>query len=126
VQRIEEIAVGDIVRARYSIGVTSELRPPTEEEKAQPFVTMEGTERAPDSTAPGGGAARVFRIVATVDAIDKTDQTATLRGPNGNYITVQVPDPTVLAAAKVGDSVVVTAAESIAISLEKVGSPKKK
>jgi hypothetical protein len=62
----------------------------------------------------------MFRVVATIDAIDKTDRTATLKGPRGNYVTVAVQDPALLESAKVGDTVVVTAAESVALSLEKV------
>jgi Cu/Ag efflux protein CusF len=120
VQRLDEVAVGDTIRVRYTIGVTSELRAPTAEEKAEPFVALEGGGRSPEGTAPAGGAARMFRIVATIDSMDKVAETATLKGPNGNMVTVKVQDPSLLDKAKVGDSVVVTAAESVALSVEKV------
>ena len=120
VKRFDEIAVGDTVRARYSIGITTELRAPTEEERADPFVAIEGGGAAPAGQAPAAGVARMFRIVATIEALDRTTQTVTLKGPNGNYFTVRVMEPDMLVKPHIGDSVVVSAAESIAISLEKL------
>ena len=66
----------------------------------------------------------MFRIVATIEAIDRKANTATLKGPKGNTVTVEVQDPTVLEKPKVGDTVVVTAAESVVVSLEKVDATK--
>ncbi|MCC8363815.1 hypothetical protein LK996_12100 [Lysobacter sp. A6] len=120
VKRFDEVAVGDTVRATYTVGITSELRAPTEEEKAEPLVAVEGGGVAPEGQAPAGGAARIFRVVATIEALDRTTQTATLKGPNGNYVTVKVQDPTLLTQPRIGDTVVVTAAESVVLSLEKV------
>jgi hypothetical protein len=126
VERFDEVEVGDTVRATYSIGIASELRPPTEEEAANPFVVIGGEGKAEKSEAPAAGAARMVRIVATVQSLDRTNNTVTLEGPNGNQVTVQVDDPALLGQARVGSSVVVTAAESVALSLEKVGAKKTK
>lgn len=120
VKRFDEIAVGDSVRATYTVGITSELRAPTEEEKAEPFVAVEGGAVAPEGEAPAAGGARIFRVVATIEALDRTTQTATLKGPSGSYFTVQVQDPTLLTKPHIGDTVVITAAESVVLSLEKV------
>jgi hypothetical protein len=124
VKRFDEVAVGDTVRAKYSVGITAELRAPTEEEKKDPFVAVEGGGTAPAPGTPAAGAARMFRVVATIEALDRTTQTATLKGPNGNYMTVKVPEPDMLLKPHIGDTVVVTAAESVVLSLEKV-APKK-
>ena len=126
VERFDEIEVGDTVRAKYSIGIASELRPPTDEERANPFVVMGGEGKAEKSDAPAAGAARMIRVVATVQSLDRSNNTVTLQGPNGNQVTVQVDDPALLGQARVGSSVVVTAAESVALSLEKVGAKKTK
>jgi hypothetical protein len=120
VQRFDQLAVGDKVHARYTIAVTSELRAPTEEEKAEPFMAVEGGGRTPEGAAPGAGAGRVVRVVATIEALDRTTQTATLKGPKGNYMTVEVSDPSILLKPHLGDTVVVTVAESVALSVEKV------
>ena len=119
-KRFDQLAVGDKVHARYTLAVTSELRAPTDAEKAEPFLAVEGGGRTPEGTAPGGGAGRLIRVVATIEALDRTAQTATLKGPNGNYVTVKVQDPTLLTQPRIGDTVVVTAAESVVLSLEKV------
>ena len=119
-KRFDEIAVGDTVRARYTVGMTAELRAPTEEEKKEPFVALESGGKSPDGTAPAAGAARMFRIVATIEALDRTTQTATLKGPDGAYLTVKVEDPVKLTKPHIGDYVVVSVAESVALSLEKV------
>ena len=126
VERFDEVEVGDTVRAKYSIGIASELRPPTEEEAANPFVVMEGAGKAEKTDAPAAGAGRVIRVVATVQSLDRANNTVTLQGPNGNQVTVQVEDPALLGQARIGSSVVVTAAESVALSLEKVGAKKTK
>ena len=119
-ERFDELAVGDTVRARYTIGMTAELRAPTEEEKAEPFIALESGGKSPAGTAPAAGAARMFRIVATIEALDRTTQTATLKGPDDTYLTVKVRDPSLLVKPRIGDTVVVTVAESMALSLEKV------
>ena len=120
VKRFDEFAVGDKVHARYTISVTSELRAPTEAEKADPLVVVEGGARAPTDAAPAAGAGRMIRVVATIEALDREKNTVTLKGPNGNSMTIEVADPSVLEKPKVGDTVVVTLAESVALSLEKV------
>jgi hypothetical protein len=119
VKRFDEVAVGDTVRAKYTVGITSELRAPTEEEKNDPLVAVEGGGRAPTDKAPAAGVGRMFRVVATIEAIDRAAETVTLKGPEGNYVTVKVQDPALLAKPKIGDTVVITAAESVVLSLEK-------
>lgn len=120
VKRLNEIKAGDDVTADYYIGIAAELRTPTEEEKAQPFVVLEGSTKAPKTTAPGAAAARSIRVVATIEGLDRPTQTVTLKGPMGRYVTVRVQDPDVLMKPRLGDTVVVTATEALAVSVEKV------
>lgn len=124
VKRLNEIKVGDEVTVEYYIGLAAELRAPTEEEKAQPFVVLDGTAKAPKTSAPSGAEARIVRVVATIEGLDRTTQTVTLKGPRGRYLTVRVQDPAVLLKPRLGDTVVVTATEAIGVSVEKV-KPKK-
>jgi Cu/Ag efflux protein CusF len=119
VRRITEIKVGDTVNVQYYIGMAAELRAPTEEEKKEPFKIIDDTARAPKTEAPAGIKARTIRVVATVESMDQAAHTVTLKGPKGRYHTVQVEDPAVMAKVKKGDTVVVTAAEALAVSLEK-------
>lgn len=121
-KRLNEIKVGDDVTVDYYIGIAAELRTPTEEEKAQPFLVLEGTAKAPKTSAPGGAAGRSVRVVATVEGLDRPTQTVTLKGPMGRYLTVRVQDPAILMKPRLGDTVVVTATEALAVSVEKVKS----
>jgi hypothetical protein len=120
VQRLNEVKVGDDVTVKYYIGIAAELREPTAAEKAEPFKVIDAAGRAPATSAPGGAVVRVIRIVATVEGLDRPTQTVTLKGPGGRYVTVRVADPKILEKPRLGDTVVVTAAEALAVSLEKV------
>jgi hypothetical protein len=122
VKRLNEIKKGDQVTVDYYIGIAGELRTPTDEEKAQPFVVLDDEAKAPKGSAPAGGVARTVRVVATVEGLDRPSQTVTLKGPMGRYLTVRVEDPSVLMKPRLGDTVVVTAVEALAVSVEKVKS----
>jgi hypothetical protein len=119
VKRFDEIKVGDFVTAEYYMAVAGELRKPTADEEKHPIVVLEGAAKAPPGTAPAAGGLRRIRVVATIEGLDRPTQTATLRGPQGNYVTVRVADPSRLTQAHIGDKVVVTYTEALAISLEK-------
>jgi hypothetical protein len=122
VTRLNEIKKGDQVTVDYYIGIAGELRTPTAEEKAQPFVVLDDEAKGPKGSAPAGGVARTVRVVATVEGLDRPSQTVTLKGPMGRYLTVRVEDPSVLMKPRLGDTVVVTAVEALAVSVEKVKS----
>ena len=119
VQRLNEVKKGDQVIVEYYIGIAGELRPPTDEEKAQPYVVLEDEARTPKGDAPAGAVARTVRVVATVVGLDLPSQTATLKGPKGRYLTVHVDDPAKIKSAKIGDTVVVVATEGLAVTLVK-------
>jgi Cu/Ag efflux protein CusF len=120
VKRLNEIKVGDEVTAEYYIGIAAELRAPTDEEKAQPFVVVDEAGKAPAGQAPAAAGVRTVRVVATIEGLDRPSQTVTLKGPMGRYLTVRVQDPSILLKPRLGDTVVVTAAEALAVSVEKV------
>jgi hypothetical protein len=122
VKRLNEIKPGDEVTVDYYLGVAAELRAPTSEEAKEPLVVLEEKARAGSGSAPAGGAMRVIRVVATVEGLDRPSQTATLKGPRGRYLTVRVADPSILEKPRLGDTVVVTCAEAMAVSVEKVKS----
>jgi hypothetical protein len=58
--------------------------------------------------------------VALIEKIDKKNQTVTLKGPEGRTTDVKVKRPQMLDQVKVGDEVVITYTEALAISVEKV------
>jgi hypothetical protein len=56
----------------------------------------------------------------TVIAGDQVNKTITVQGPLGGLLTAPVRDPNVLATLKIGDTLVLTYTEAVALSLEKV------
>ena len=120
VKRLDEVKVGDFVRADYLVSVAAELRPPTAEEAKHPLVIMGVGERAAADSAPAGGVARRFKVVTTIEVLDRPAQTVTVKGPLGRYFTARVADPARLTQAHIGDTIVIVYTEALAISLEKV------
>ena len=119
VKRLNEFSVGDEVTADYYVSLAGELRAPTEDEKKNPLTILEGGARAPKDTAPAGGALRAFKVVATVVGLDLPTQSVTLQGPLGNYATIRAESVSNLKQLRLGDTVIVTYTEALAISLQK-------
>ena len=124
VKRLNEVKVGDDVTAKYFISVAAELRDPTDEEKANPIFVAEGMAKAPAGTAPAAGGLRVIRVVATVEGLERPTRRLTLKGPRGNYLTVRARDVNRLEKLHLGDTIVVTFSEALAVAVEK--TPKSK
>ena len=59
-------------------------------------------------------------MTAIITAIDKQKSTMTLKGPEGKLVNVQVQDPANLEKVKVGDELMITYTEALAISVEHV------
>ena len=71
---------------------------------------------------PAVGEARQVKMRGTISAIDKEKSTITLKGPKGRTVTLDVQDPTKLDVLKVGDPVVGTYIEAIAVEVKEAGS----
>lgn len=120
VKRLKEIQKGDTVAATYYISVAAELRPPTAEERKEPLVILEGAAKAPPGTSPAGGGLRQIKAVCTIEGLDRSTETVTLKGPLGRYASVRTADPANLPHLRIGDTVLVTYTEALAVSLEEL------
>ncbi len=120
VKRLNEIQVGDTVAADYYVSVAAELRPPTAEEEKQPLMILEGAGKSPPGTSPAGGGLRQIKAVCTIEGLDRPTETVTLKGPQGRYASVRVADPANLPHLRIGDTVLVTYTEALAISVEEI------
>jgi Cu/Ag efflux protein CusF len=125
VKRLDEVKVGDNVEADYYVAFAAEVRPPTAEEKANPLTVLEEKAKAPRGTDPAGGGLRVIKAVVTVEGLDRPTKSLTVAGPLGNLFTFQVEDVANLSKLRIGDTIVATYTEALAVSLEK-RAPKKK
>jgi hypothetical protein len=119
VKRLNEVKVGDDVTADYYVSLAAELRKPTPEEEKEPLVILDAKARAPKDTTPAGGQLRMFKVVTTVEGLERPTRLITLKGPRGNYVSVRARDLQNLEMLRLGDTVVVTYTEALAISLEK-------
>jgi Cu/Ag efflux protein CusF len=118
VRNLPQVKVGDVVVIQFYQAVTAEMRSPTAEEKANPREVVEATERAPLGAKPGAAEGRAVRIVGTISAIDMATLQVTVKDLDGAVFTVQARDPNNVAKFKVGDPVVFTYTEAIAIAVE--------
>jgi Cu/Ag efflux protein CusF len=119
VQRLNEIKVGDNVTAEYYVSLAADVRLPSAEEKANPIKVLDETAKAPEGTSPAAGALRIMRVLVTIEGLDRPTRSITVSGPNGNLLTVQVEDVSALSKVRLGDQMVVTYTEAIAVSLQK-------
>jgi hypothetical protein len=119
VKRLDEIKVGDLVQADYYVSIAAELRKPTAEEEKHPLMVLEGEGKTEPGSAPAAGAVRRFKVVTTVEGLDRASRTITVKGPRGNMLTARVADPSRLTQVHIGDTIVVTYTEALAVSLEK-------
>ena len=119
VKRLDEVKVGDFVRADYYVSIAAELRKPTPEEEKNPIVLLDAAGKAPPGTSPAAGGLRRFKVVTTIEGLDRPTQTITVKGPLGHYLTTRVADPSNLTKMRIGENIVVTYTEALAISLEK-------
>ena len=124
VKRLDEVKVGDDVTADYYVSVAGELRAPTEDEKKNPVSIIEAGARAPKGTEPAAGALRVIKIVTTVEGLDLPTQSVTLKGqgPMGHTATVRAKNVDNLKKLRLGDTIIVTYTEALAVSLQKVAA----
>lgn len=93
---------------------------------AIPSMVAQATGTAPapaeSKTPPAVGEAASVEVRGTVAAVDKKASTVTLKGPRGNTITLDVKDKAKLDAIKVGDPVVATYVEAIALRIQPPGT----
>jgi Cu/Ag efflux protein CusF len=120
VKNLDKVQVGDKVKFQYYESVAWEVKKAGE---ATPSMTKsEAMKRSDAEHLPAKLEATQTTVTTTIDAIDKQNQTATLKGPEGNTVVVKVRHPENLEKVNVGDKVVITYTEALAISVEKVAA----
>jgi len=120
VKRLNKVKVGDEVTADYFVSLAAELRKPTPEEEKNPIQVVEVAGKTSADAPPGAGAMRQYKVVTTIEGLDRPTQTVTVKGPMGHYVTARVKRPEVLNEMQLGENIVVTYTEAMAVSLHKV------
>jgi hypothetical protein len=117
VRNFDQIKKGDQVTAKYYQSVALGLRKPGEPPSAEEQSALM---RAEPGQKPGGVAIKTVQLSATIESIDKATREVTLKGPEGKTKTVKAGDAVKnFDSLKVGDQVVATMTEALAIGVMK-------
>ncbi len=115
-RNLDQVAVGDIVVAQYVSSISIEvIANDGMQAGALGLTTLERTEKG---EMPGVAAVDTEIVVYTVVNINLEANTFKLEGPDGTVEEFSARDPENLRRAEVGDLVVTTVTEAVAISVE--------
>jgi Cu/Ag efflux protein CusF len=113
VVNLPQVRVGDKVEIDYVQSLAVRMAQPGEVRNE----TTEMMTRAKPGSKPGAAEVTETTVTATIMALDQVNETATLKGPEGDVVVVKVQDPANLKKVKVGDTIVITYTEAAAISV---------
>jgi hypothetical protein len=117
VKRFAEFAVGDVIEIDYEQALALEFQPAGSENVPLTAIATGG--RADKDQAPGAAAAAGVQATVTVTAIDMPRRLVSITGPGGNVFQVKAGPKIQLEKLKVGDRLLATYVEAVAIKLEK-------
>jgi Cu/Ag efflux protein CusF len=124
VKNLPQVHKGDWVTVSYYESVAYQVK---KKGTAKPGVAgAADAATAPLGEMPAAVAGAAVTITATITAIDRVNDTVTLKGPKGKSVKVKVKDPSRLEGIKKGDLVDITYTEAVAISVDKAPKPSKK
>jgi len=116
-RNLDQVSVGDIVMAEYVESISIEVFAGDGSEPGAGEVSVAG--RSEKGEMPGAAVMDALVITATVEEINIEANTFKLKGPSGEIEEYTARDPENLKKAEVGDIVVITMTEAIALSVEK-------
>ena len=117
VRNFDQIKKGDQVTTKYYQSVALALRKPGEPPSAEEQSALL---RSEPGEKPGGVAIKTVQISATIESIDRATREVTLKGPEGKTKTVKAGDAVKnFDRLNVGDQVVATMTEALAIGVTK-------
>jgi hypothetical protein len=120
VERFDEIEVGEVVAFDFYTYIKAEFRKPTEAELAEPLVVIAEAGKANLDVEPGAAVGAMVKAVVTVQVINLPFMYVNVQGPQGNFTTFQMKDKDLIQKLHVGQVVILTYAEAVAVSLTKV------
>lgn len=122
VRNLAQVKVGDEVKFAYYESLAVRVL-----KKGEAFPAAgesAAMARAKPGEKPAGVVGKEVTVNATITAIDKAAKTATLKGEDGKSVTVTPRDPKNLEKVKVGDRLVLTYTEAVAVKVEKAEKKK--
>jgi hypothetical protein len=115
VKNLDQVNVGDVIVATYAEALAYEVKKGGTADATQ--TVAGGT--AEKGKMPAAAVANQVTVTVKITAIDPKVPTVTFTGPAGNSRTIKVRDPEKLKGVSVGDTVVLTYTEALAIKVDK-------
>ncbi|MFV8819216.1 hypothetical protein [Haliea sp. E17] len=122
--KLEDVSIGDRLKVAYMTAVEGEVREPTEEELANPWVVSEKDGAGMVDGQPTAGVARVIRAVCTIEGMNRLLRTVTVLDPKGRVHVIGDVEPAKMAGVTLGQTVFIEYQEALAMTLEPVGKSK--
>ena len=113
-KRFDELKVGDKLKVTYNNNVFVRLKPAGE----AAVDTAATASNMGKEARPGGVAAMVRTMTATINEIDKSTSSMTFVGPNGWKYSRRIVEPKVFDQVKVGDRVDITWSTDVTFVVE--------
>ena len=117
--KLEDMQVGDKVVATYFAAMEAELRAPTEEELAEPWLVVEEAGVLTEGEAPGIGEAQIIRAVCTIEGLNRQLGAVTIKDSRGKLHVIGDVEPEKMEGVTLGQTIVVVYAQAMALTLEK-------
>lgn len=115
VRNLAQVNVGDTLTVEYMEAIDIQVMAPGDAEVG--VSEAAGESRAELGEKPAGAAISETTLVVVIEAINKENETVTLKGPEGNSKVVKVRNPANLDKVAIGDKVMITYTESLAIAV---------
>ncbi len=115
-KNLDQVKVGDKVVAKYYESIAFRMKKPGE---AEGVTAEQAVAKAKPGEVPAAVVANQVTVTATIEDISPKKTYVTLKGPDGKTVDVKVMDPKNLEGLKVGDQVVITYTQALAIALDK-------
>ncbi len=116
-RNLDQVSVGDILTAQYETTVSIEVM--ANDGMEPDMATASAMARTKKGEMPGIAAMDAVVVVATVEEINLEMNTFKLKGPDGEVNEYVARNPDNLKRSEVGDLVVITTTEAVAITVEK-------
>jgi hypothetical protein len=113
---LEHAKAGDRFVAKFYEIITIVRQKPNP--SMAPISVAQGVVTATPGQNPGSAFGRSVRVVTTVTAINPAEHTIVIKGPDGAEETVEVGRHTGLRHVKVGDQIVITLTDVVAVELK--------
>ncbi len=117
--KLEDLSVGDAIVTTYIAGLEGELREPTAEELAEPWLVIEESGVSEEGEAPAIGGARIVRAVCTIEGMNSELGSVTVKDSRGKLHLIGGVEPEKMQGVKLGQTIVMVYTQAMALTLEK-------